>query len=1839
MNIVNAHRRRSCLAVVLALVMLAASFGIYVPQAQAAMTITWFEPTANLVSNDANGVYYKVTDAIALDNVHFQWNFSNGMDRPIVAGSLQNVTLRTKDTNTEVPLDRGNPTGLDANGQIIAGDFKFTKAGSGGNSELRLLELILKSTTLQQGTTYIVELGPNLEANNGSKLEKPHSWEFTTSGVTDTDPPTWPDKSLNISNLSPLSLDLTWSSAADSTGVKQYKVYKDEVELATVDGNTLNYRVTGLDPETQYTFKVEASDSVNWSIDGPSVSVTTPGVDNVAPTWPEGSKLECIKLGEKAVTLQWTAAEDNYRVISYKIYKDGKDPINVMDGVTSCEIAGLTGDTTYIFKVEAGDEAGNWTENGPSLSATTSLDGTAPNWENASITVSNLLADRLTLEWTPATDQFGVVGYQVFQDGNLIGTVNDANTYNVTGLKPTTEYIFKVEAFDEAGNSSSDGPTKTLTTPRWEPTAGAGFYYTLTLPASTNISLDDTSVYNEVDNLINPASAYFCWDFDNGLDAALVANLQLINIKNKNTGEIIQLDRGNLTQEQLDAQFSDIIQLGDFKYTKQNEPEKIRRLELNLTSSKLASDTSYVLELGANLSANNRTKLGRTYYWEFKTWPGSNAKTQLACGSDNASFLDGNGNFWAWGECNSQQLGIGHPYKNNRYSTIPIRLEGLTGVVALAPSGHYMALKEDGTVWTWGKNTYGQLGNGTKSDSSIPTQVQGLAGTRVKQIAGENRWSMALAEDGTVWTWGYNKYGQLGNGTKVDSLTPVQVSDLGNVVQIAASSSHGLALKDDGSIWAWGRNNEGQLGNNTKVDSLTPVKVSGDNKYTRIGAGSYHSAAIKDDGTVWCWGNDQYGIGQKLVPTRVEGLSGVIDIGVGSKMTLVLKDDGTVRAWGNNQCGALGIGNTNHSSTLVQPDLSQIVDIEVEHLYCLALQKDGKLWSWGNNSWGQLGVGSRSDVYSPVPVLLDISDTTPPQWAEGVELTAINPTYSSVELNWSPAQDAVAYKIFANDQQVALLHFTMGTSYTVTGLEDETEHTFRVDARDGAGNYASLSTTATTLPGPPRLLEAKTSASGSFIKLSFHKDMNDPVGKQGEFQVMVDGIDNPVTEVKLDYNTKIIKLVLTAPVPVGAAVTVSYTQGTVSSAQNLLLESFAGQAVVNEVATQITGDIDISTDGSNQNLVIGNNTPDSVTVNIPKEVTGATISVESKLNEPQGDTVTTEPLPGMNISANTSIGPNPVQVNIPAGTTITAPAGWDGTVELPKIQANDSVNVTPDTGKTATVDRVIEIGCGDTALNFNKAVKIVIPGEAGKEIGFVRGGVFQKIDTVLTATTQDAVDAELLAKGKLDGKQNQGNDMVIWTKHFTSFVTYTQTITNPGGGSSGGNGDGSGGNAGDRDFWVEKFTVVKNSSTSYTLRFDLSNGMDREIPGNLSKVHVYKKSDRTLIPYTTYNYIKQGTNDNPPKIRRLELTFNNLFKDGDTYLVEIDPNFTANNGNTFGTMYTTEFTIGAGGNAVIGNSDAKTVFGTAGGTLNGENATIVIPAGAFSSDIKITIEKVSNISSLPGLSGGKIMGSVVEIKADRSGEFNKPVSITLTFDKSLVDLEKNRVSIYWLDEKTGNWIELKNVKVDDSAGMVSGEINHFTKFAAMAVEKTKEEKEAETVPVLAPVINLNDIKGHWAQAQIEKLVAAGAISGYPGSTFKPDNTITRAEFATVLVKAFKLEAKNGKVFKDTSNHWAKDAIATAAAHSIVSGYNADTFAPDEFITREQMAVMISKAAKLTAIEGSQNFSDTQQVSEWAQDAVNKASGHKIISGYPDNSFRPKANASRAEAVTVIAKAS
>lgn len=319
---------------------------------------------------------------------------------------------------------------------------------------------------------------------------------------------------------------------------------------------------------------------------------------------------------------------------------------------------------------------------------------------------------------------------------------------------------------------------------------------------------------------------------------------------------------------------------------------------------------------------------------------------------------------------------------------------------------------------------------------------------------------------------------------------------------------------------------------------------------------------------------------------------------------------------------------------------------------------------------------------------------------------------------------------------------------------------------------------------------------------------------------------------------------------------------------------------------------------------------------------------------------------------------------------------------------------------------------------------------------------------------------------------------------------------------------------------------------------------------------------------------------------------------------------------------------GGGGGSTSAGSSSTTVTANSGGTVTSNGATIVVPVNAVTGDIKVTVEKVANPASLPVAADTRLISDVFEITKDKVGDFIKAVTITLPFDKAKVDAAKYDIGIFWFNPETGTWIKLDNIIVDLATGKVSGDVTHFTKFAALAVEKAGE----------APTASFSDIAGHWAQNKIEDLVALGVLSGYPDGTFKPDNTITRAEFATALVKAFKLAPQKGKNFADTAQHWARDYIATAASNGIVNGYDNETFGPDDLITREQMAVMIVKAKKLTMVSEGASFEDGGKISAWAGSAVATAAEQGIINGYPDNTFNPAGNATRAEAVTVLVNA-
>lgn len=292
-----------------------------------------------------------------------------------------------------------------------------------------------------------------------------------------------------------------------------------------------------------------------------------------------------------------------------------------------------------------------------------------------------------------------------------------------------------------------------------------------------------------------------------------------------------------------------------------------------------------------------------------------------------------------------------------------------------------------------------------------------------------------------------------------------------------------------------------------------------------------------------------------------------------------------------------------------------------------------------------------------------------------------------------------------------------------------------------------------------------------------------------------------------------------------------------------------------------------------------------------------------------------------------------------------------------------------------------------------------------------------------------------------------------------------------------------------------------------------------------------------------------------------------------------------------------------------------------GGIIKVNGVIVEILPNALPEDTKVLVILVEDISDLPLLSS--LLSDVYEITKDKAGIFTEPVKITLSFDKSKVDPNKYDIVIAWYCEKIGKWIVLDDVEVDFEAGTVCGMTDHFTKFAVLAMDKV--------------ALQLKDIKGHWAENLITRLVRLGSISGYPDGTFKPNNNITRGEFATILVETYGLTQKTGggKTFKDTEQHWAKDYISIAASHGILKGYSDTEFGPDDKITREQMAVMIVNAAQAEQNVAATAFQDQNKVSGWAAEAVKAATKAGIIQGYPDNTFKPQNNATRAEAVTVI----
>ncbi len=351
--------------------------------------------------------------------------------------------------------------------------------------------------------------------------------------------------------------------------------------------------------------------------------------------------------------------------------------------------------------------------------------------------------------------------------------------------------------------------------------------------------------------------------------------------------------------------------------------------------------------------------------------------TALALGANHSCALTSASGAKCWGWNIFGQLGNGR----TTLRKAPADVTGLTGgVAALAAGGdHTCALTSAGAAKCWGFNGYGQLGDGTIVDHRTAMDVSGLESGVAALVAGQNH-TCALTSAGGVKCWGRNEYGQLGDGTTDSRSAPVEVNGLASgVTKLAAGESHTCALTSTGGVKCWGYNLFGQLGDGTTNDLPIAVAVSGlTSGVTSLAAGGAHTCAVTDTGGVKCWGFNhvgQLGSGTTTTastPVDVSGLaSGVTAVVAGNWHSCALTQVGGVKCWGDNLYGALGDGTTvSRSSTPVDVSglASGVAAIDAGGRFACAVTSVGGVKCWGDNGFGQLGDGTLIVQRTPVDV-------------------------------------------------------------------------------------------------------------------------------------------------------------------------------------------------------------------------------------------------------------------------------------------------------------------------------------------------------------------------------------------------------------------------------------------------------------------------------------------------------------------------------------------------------------------------------------------------------------------------------------------------------------------------------------------------------------------------------------------------------------------------------------------------------------------------------------------------------------------------------------------------------
>ena len=357
-------------------------------------------------------------------------------------------------------------------------------------------------------------------------------------------------------------------------------------------------------------------------------------------------------------------------------------------------------------------------------------------------------------------------------------------------------------------------------------------------------------------------------------------------------------------------------------------------------------------------------------------------------GNVHSLGLTSSGTIWSWGgRVDFENIGLEYAAALGRtvvYSS-PIQISTISNISMVSHEASTVhIIKKDGTLWSWGDNTNGQVGNNSTT-ATITSPIQIGVGTNWLKVSSGLGHTIAIKTDGTLWAWGLNSSGQLGDGTTDNKSSPIQIGSLTNWSEISCGSDYTMAVRSDGTLWAWGTNTVGKLGIGNTTSQSSPTQVAG-TTWRKVFSGSGHTLATRTDGTLWAWGSDNrgqlganFGFGSRSSPVQVSGgYTDWSDAACGVEASIAVRSNGTIWSWGRETNGVLGRG-TFVSGTSVPAQIGSLTNWKNIYLSktsrtALAIKTDGTLWTWGRNNRGQLGrgtvttSGTAADVSSPVQV-------------------------------------------------------------------------------------------------------------------------------------------------------------------------------------------------------------------------------------------------------------------------------------------------------------------------------------------------------------------------------------------------------------------------------------------------------------------------------------------------------------------------------------------------------------------------------------------------------------------------------------------------------------------------------------------------------------------------------------------------------------------------------------------------------------------------------------------------------------------------------------------------------